>query len=234
VSADCADAWVILAEEAPDAPTALERYEQAVAGGVRAIGPDGFEQMAGEFWGHLETRPYMRARLGLARTLEAVGRGADAVEHYREMLRLNPGDNQGVRYMLVVALLAQHRDDEAGALLDEHADEATALLAYARVLWSFRTGGASAASRAALDAAVRINAHALTYLLDPEKAPVERSPYISFGGRDGGAYVEEELGDLFETTPGALEWLLAEQPRVRRRSPARQRSSSARKKKGRH
>jgi tetratricopeptide (TPR) repeat protein len=213
VSADCADAWVILAEEAPDATTALERYEQAVAAGVRAIGPDGFEAMAGGFWGHLETRPYMRARLGLARTLEAVGRGADAVEHYRAMLGLNPGDNQGVRYMLVVALLAQRRDDEAGALLDEHADDATALLAYARVLWSFRTSGDSAASRAALDAAVHVNAHALTYLLDPEKAPLERSPYISFGGRDEGAYVAEELGDLFETTPGALEWLHAARPR---------------------
>ena len=34
-----------------------------------ALGPRGFKQYAGHFWGFLETRPYMRARAGLAGTL---------------------------------------------------------------------------------------------------------------------------------------------------------------------
>jgi tetratricopeptide repeat protein len=44
--------------------------------------------------------PYMRARLGLAHSLWTAGRRDEAVQHLQDMLRLNPGDNQGVRYTL--------------------------------------------------------------------------------------------------------------------------------------
>ena len=93
----------------------------------------------------------MRARLGLAQCLERAGRGADAVAHYQELLRLNPGDNQGVRYLLVVALLEQNRDEEAGALFAADPDDAQALWPYARALWSYRTNGPTPESRAALE-----------------------------------------------------------------------------------
>jgi tetratricopeptide (TPR) repeat protein len=224
ISPDCADAWVVLAEDAPAWEAALERYEQAVAAGERAIGRERFDSLVGEFWGHLETRPYMRARLGLAQTLEDAGRGADAVAHYRELLRLNPGDNQGVRYLLVVALLEQNRDEETGVLLDEFADDGQALWPYARALWSFRQSGATAGSHAALENAMRVNAHAMKFLLDPDSAPLWRPPYFAFGSREEAAYVADELGDLYASTPGALEWLRSEGRRLRsprKRRPAR-------------
>jgi Tetratricopeptide repeat len=41
----------------------------------------------------------MRARAGLAATLDALGDVEAAIGHYRDMLRLNPGDNQGIRYL---------------------------------------------------------------------------------------------------------------------------------------
>ena len=92
----------------------MSRYE------VAAIGADRFAALRGEFWGHLETRPYMRARLGLAQALRDLGRVDEAVAHYRALLELNPGDNQGVRYVLLATLLQRGMNDEAGALLSEH------------------------------------------------------------------------------------------------------------------
>src|SRR5262249_8050642 len=94
---DCADAHVLLAEHAPGRKEALRLYEQGVAAGERALGTEAFERDAGHFWGVLETRPYMRARLGLAHALWTAGRRDEAVRHLQDMLRLNPGDNQGVR-----------------------------------------------------------------------------------------------------------------------------------------
>jgi tetratricopeptide (TPR) repeat protein len=105
LSADCADAYVMLAEEGRHPEEARTLYEAGVAAGERALGPDLFAQEAGHFWGIVWTRPYMRARFGLARCLEALDRRKEAIEHYRELLRLNPGDNQGVRYSLLAALL---------------------------------------------------------------------------------------------------------------------------------
>lgn len=53
-----------------------------------------------------------------------------------------------------MALLEQNRDDAAGALLEAHAGDFQAVWPYARVLWSFRTEGDTAAGRAALEEAV--------------------------------------------------------------------------------
>src|SRR5690606_19481803 len=91
ISEDCADAWVLLAEEASTPDAAIMRYERAVRAGAAAIG-DRFAALHGEFWGHLETRPYMRARLGLANVLRDLGRRDEALAHYRALLELNPGD----------------------------------------------------------------------------------------------------------------------------------------------
>ena len=43
--------------------------ERAVKAGKLALGPDGFAEYVGHFWGFLETRPYMRARHALAEDL---------------------------------------------------------------------------------------------------------------------------------------------------------------------
>jgi hypothetical protein len=66
---DCADAYVLLAENARSRKEARHLYEQGVAAGERALGAETFQRDAGHFWGILETRPYMRARLGLAHAL---------------------------------------------------------------------------------------------------------------------------------------------------------------------
>ena len=74
ISPLCADAYVLLAEEkAKSAKEALEYYRKGVEAGVQALGTKGFDEYAGHFWGFLETRPYMRARAGLAATLDALG-----------------------------------------------------------------------------------------------------------------------------------------------------------------
>jgi tetratricopeptide (TPR) repeat protein len=102
ISPDCADCYVLLAEEtAGSLEEARDLYEQGVKAGERAIGPEGFREYRGEFWGILETRPYMRARAGLAHVLWLLGERRQAVEHLQDMLRLNPDDNQGLRYLLI-------------------------------------------------------------------------------------------------------------------------------------
>ena len=101
LSPDCADAYVLLAEQARNRKEALELFEQGVAAGERALGPQMFRDEVGNFWGILETRPYMRARLGLAECLWTSGRRDESVVHLQDMLRLNPGDNQGLRLILV-------------------------------------------------------------------------------------------------------------------------------------
>jgi tetratricopeptide (TPR) repeat protein len=212
LSADCADAYVVLAEEshAPDAARAL--YEQAVGAGERALGPDVFAQEAGHFWGLVSTRPYMRARLGLAQSLEDLDRRDEAIEHYRELLRLNPGDNQGVRYAFLAALVLAGRDAETAVLLEQFGDEPTALWRYGRALAVFRREGDSHAARECLRTALRTNRHVPQFLTDEADWPGPEPSFYALGSREEAAICDSELGEAWRATPDAIRWLRAHAP----------------------
>jgi tetratricopeptide (TPR) repeat protein len=109
---DCADGYVLLAQAASSLEEARELLERGVAAGERTVGRRVFVEDAGDFWLIFETRPYMRARATLAATLWRLGRREEAVEHQRELLRLNPRDNQGLRYRQANWLLALECYDE--------------------------------------------------------------------------------------------------------------------------
>lgn len=201
---------MLLAEEASTPDAAVERYERALLAGAAAIGADRFASLRGEFWGHLETRPYMRARLGLAGTLRDLGRHDEALAHYRALLELNPGDKQGVRYLLLVALLERGLNEEAGVLLAEHEDDLQALWPYGRLLWRLRVDGATARTHAAFDSAIQANPYVVPYLLAPDSIPFDRPPHFALHSREEAAYVADTLADAFAATDGARDWLAAQ------------------------
>ncbi len=231
VSPDCADAWTLLAEASCRPEHARDCYQQAVEAGERALGPQAFQDLQGAFWGHPETRPYMRARLGLAQTLDALGDVDGALSHFRALLTLNPADNQGVRYVLLATLLRLHRDDEAGALLKNpaYADDSGAEWLYAAALWTFRREGVTPRSRRALSDAIDANPFVVSMLTDNEDPTVTWSDHFAIGSPEEAAVAVELLREAWDSTPGALQWLRASSPRPRsgrhgsRRRPSRRR-----------
>ena len=60
------------------------------------------------------------------------------------MLRLNSNDNQGVRYLLLGALVDLDRDDEAQHLIERYDHDSSAEWAYTTALLAFRREGDSA------------------------------------------------------------------------------------------
>ena len=58
----------------------------------------------------------MRARARLAESLWEAGQREEAVEHYWDLLRLNPRDNQGIRDLLMPYLIELDRDKDAEKL----------------------------------------------------------------------------------------------------------------------
>ena len=194
LSGDCADAYVILAERTGDVAQALDLYAQGVAAGERALGPRMFAENAGRFWGLISTRPYMRARFGLGQCLEELGRRDEAIGHYRELLRLNPNDNQGVRYSLLTALFASGLDDDAGVLLEQFGDEPTAMWLYGQTLWTFRREGDSPAARASLRRALGANRRVPKYLIGKEELPLTDPSSYALAQRRGGGDLRPSAG----------------------------------------
>lgn len=222
ISPDCADAYVLLAEQAANPQTARDLYTHGVAAGERALGPRAFEKDAGHFWGITETRPYMRARFGLARCLEDLGQADEAIGHYQALLRLNPNDNQGVRDVLLPALLATGRDDEAGALLEQFEEDISADWKYGWALWAFRREGDSGLARERLREAVRANRHVPKYLTRKAEWPGSLPASYAFGSEEEAVICAEELGGAWRATPGAERWLAAQGPK-KKSGPRRRR-----------
>lgn len=208
ISPDCADAYVLLAEAAKDPEEARRLYEQGVQAGERALGEEVFAQEAGYFWGIIETRPYMRARLGLAEVLWELGEQHAAIEHLQEMLRLNPGDNQGARYLLATWLLIMKDDTALDRLLAQYPDEWSAFWSYTKALQTFRQKGAMKQANKALQRALDVNHFVPAYLLGFIPLPNELPEYYGIGTEDEAVLYLAEAGLAWVETPGALEWLV--------------------------
>ncbi|MET0485503.1 MAG: hypothetical protein ABW216_07390 [Candidatus Rokuibacteriota bacterium] len=206
LSADCADGYVVLAEESFAPEIARTLYEQGVQAGERALGPDVFTRHAGRFWDILGTRPYLRARAGLAQSLRDVGRVDEAIQHYHELLRLNASDNQGVRYSLLSVLLDEGRAAEALMLIGRF-DEESALWCYGRALALFQREGDSAAAREALRTAVQVNRHVPQVLTEEADPPGLEPTGYTPGSREEAMVCDTDLGDAWGATPGAIDWL---------------------------
>jgi tetratricopeptide (TPR) repeat protein len=209
ISPLCADAYVLLAEEeAKSATEALAYYRKGVEAGEQALGPKGFKQCAGHFWGFLETRPYMRARAGLAATLNALGEVDVAIGHYRDMLRLNPGDNQGIRYVLAGCLMKRGDTEALKRLLEQYDEDGSAPWLYTRALVAFR--GNAAINKEAVELAKKAcnaNRHVPAVLAGTKKTKPSTNGYVTMGGEDEAAHYFEEWGFDWLTTLGAIDWL---------------------------
>ena len=79
-----------------------------------------FQDCMGDFWGLLETRPYMRLRHSYLELLIECGMMRKAVSEAEEMLKLCSNDNLGVRYLLMHLYAYLENEDAALALHKEY------------------------------------------------------------------------------------------------------------------
>ena len=152
----------------------------------------------------------MRAREGLAHVLWHLDERAAAIEHAQALLHLNPGDNQGIRYVLASWLLAV--DDAAAEealeqLLGQYPDEWSAHWGYTQALLAFRRHGAGRRADAALKRALQINPYVPLYLLGITAFPRELPAAYGMGDEQEAMLYVAEAAEPWVETPGAAEWI---------------------------
>lgn len=211
VSGLCADAWIEVAYETSDIVEAREFYERAAAAGKEAIrlelGPDAFTDYAGNFWGVLLTRPYMRAVAGLSDLMWDMGEREESIALMREMLRLNPNDNQGMRSYLVSRLFAL--DDLPGVenLLETYREPDFAEWNWNMALLTFRREGDSAGAASILGQAIEANPFVPKLLTGATPVPASTPPHYSLGSPEEGIFYAILNGRNWSDTKGALIWV---------------------------
>lgn len=200
--ADNIDAYVILGLEAATLAESIALFHEAVRVGER-LWADWLDEPEMHWWGFVGTRPWMRAMHNLALALEEAGDTEEAEAHYRRLLQLNPGDNQGIRALLIRCLMDKPRIGELRALLKEYAEDDMIEAVMAR-LWLALRGKRADMARLGPPVEER-NEHVLPMLAGRFPENVDRSPFgIMLGGPDEAAEYADQFGAIWARSPKAL------------------------------
>ena len=204
---DCADAYNVLAgAEARSAEDALVLYEHGVDAGRRTLGNAFFDEHRGHFWGMIETRPYLRARRGLADCLWALGRKRESITHCEALLELNPDDDQGIRHGLLSRYLALGNDMGAARLFRDYPHDASAAFLWSRVLLDLRRGDQVAATEH-LVLAMHGNPHVAGFFAGKRKPPARLPAHYSPGDRNEAALYIANFAEAWLASADAMDWL---------------------------
>lgn len=197
---------VMLARCGLDGHGEIEGLKKIVALAAERLGEENFKQFEGHFWGFHETRPYMRARQMLAEAHHALGQKAEAIAEWEGMHRLNPGDNQGIRYRLLPAYLESGDLEKAKQLLakSDETDFSTTF-AWCDVLFHFLSNDLDAAEQA-LSVARKQNRHTETYLMGKKKTPKTLPNGYSPGSKEEAVCFAEDLIRAWRPHSEACRW----------------------------
>ncbi|OYV99191.1 MAG: hypothetical protein B7X11_05545, partial [Acidobacteria bacterium 37-65-4] len=134
-----------------------------------------------------------------------------AIDVWQEMLRLNPNDNQGVRYALFFALLPQRRHDALAALVERYEDDLDITWRYGRAVafgqptgtWAARALGFAVVVGLALWGAYVVAC--VVVLLGEPGGSANLAAFIGFAAFESSVYVL--LGTVFVTIPIGCLWV---------------------------
>jgi tetratricopeptide (TPR) repeat protein len=203
---NCVDAHTIMASAFKKACDRVEHLRHIVESAEEQLGGQSYiEANKGDFWGLLETRPYMRARLYLAQTLNEAGALDEAITEYKALLELNSNDNLGVRYILIALYLETGDLDCARRLITEYADN-SAVFAWSAVLERFLAKDEPGAQQMLLNAR-QTNPYVEDYLLGKKPLPKQRPGYYTFGDESEAIMCACTIAAAWDKYPRAWLWL---------------------------
>lgn len=206
-SADCADAYNFLAEElAVNIGQALKYYQKGVEAGRRSLGEEFFDSYRGEFWDHIEARPYLRAQSGLAHTLWELGRRSEALQICREMVVLDPADHLAARYGVLLLLMELGQIDQAYTFAASRLDPSTTWQ-YTSALLAFQSTGDSAEAKESLMHALSTNPHVPDYLVGRKRLPLDIPEDTRPGHKSEALEYAHNFVSFWRQAPGAIDWL---------------------------
>lgn len=212
-----AEAYNYLASIEKDVDKAIIQYEKAIKAGEKSLGKKFFKEEKGHFWGFIETRPYMRAKAGLADCFYAKKEVDKALEIYEEMLELNPNDNQGIRYLVSTILLGKNDLAKYNSFMGAYQEDC-AVMKYNNALYHFKKSGPSTKSEKELAKAFRSNQHVIDYMLGIKELPSQQPQYVGRGDENEAVAYVSDAWKIWEKSADALDWLYAfKQKRIKKK-----------------
>ncbi len=203
---DCILAWEYLADDEEFYAIKKLYYQKGIQLGEKQFDKSYEKENRGHYWMIHETRPYMRCLQKYSHLLHQYESEEASIEIGTRLLKLNPNDNQGVRYLLMLQLISTGRVEEYLKLYKKFKGEPFAFVQFTHALYLFKTSGASEEANAQLAVAKKSNKHVVKLLTANNKKRKESSGYSP--GQDSEAYSYIDMAyETWQGTEGTVEWL---------------------------
>jgi hypothetical protein len=166
------------------------------------------------FWQDIHTRPFMRACKNLALLLWKNVERAEAVDLVKLLYRLNPNDNQGVRYLLMAWLPVLGDWSSFERTLKRSAGEGTTEYLYSACLSAYRSG---TEANNFLTKAMEANPFVPRFLNNAKLQP-KNTEFADFGvafGSESEAFEFARMNrDAWSSVLNATKWLQRETAKI--------------------
>lgn len=184
---------------------AFQVWQQTVALGLRSL-PETFVMGRDQLsWLFLENRPFLRACHALGLEILARGEVEEALEVFDNILAMNPGDNQGVRALVVDCAFRIGSPQDVLALCDQYPGDGMEQLMYGRVLALYQLEHLDEAAEALVWAVELLPLVAQELIKVRHRRPENLFPdRVIWGGADQAYYYWQEQGHYWKDTPGAI------------------------------
>lgn len=157
-------------------------------------------------WIMADNRPALRSLARLVRC-ELQRQDTDAAMALAErLLELNPNDNHGFRQLLINHHLRTGDDHAALALIDRYPEDASPEFMLGQALALYRTGRRDEADEVLADA-ITMMPTATDMLWRKRVRQPPTTEWVTVGSEEEGWQYRQEMRPVWETTPGALDWL---------------------------
>ncbi len=204
---DCAQAWVLLAQETDDDAETERLFREGIAAGERALGPKYFQNKRNNPPWAIQARGYLRARAGLMICLWDREESRQATKMGMELLRLNPEDNQGIRTMLASWLVETREYHFLNKILQAYRHDLSPHLRYPETMYLYKTLGDHPKTHRCLEQALRGNQYVPFFLLGHWEVLDYLEERMFKGEESEAADYVYIAGNLWRDNPQALLWL---------------------------
>ncbi len=190
-----------------DGEMTIEDYQNYIDDFKKNVGEEFFKENEGKFWAIPETRTFMGCLFEQTLLFWQNNEKNKAIDQLKYILKLNPRDDQGVRYVLLAYLLELDMLEDAQSLMMSYSDDYSTYWSFCELLLDIKKQEDSAIIEMEFGMCVECNEFVVPYLIGDEKIPSDAVGSYDDGDRNEAIFYVQSAGDAWFNDKNALNTL---------------------------